>query len=270
MENENSIQEILKEILQKNINLLSSRTELEEQLEARISGRMRRDFNTIRLAMQANIGGILLTGVNASSWTEKERVIDQVREVLTKNALQPQRIDFVLDTFKYALNWPRQEENLNTSLSEADGENCPGAEAAPAEAPAEPLDQLGPETQLAPEFQRLAVNAEAVWQTAPPKEPAAPAGTTSGGSVRDSDWKCVCGKLNRGNFCTRCGHPRIVNQVRQFWTCRCGKLNDGDFCTQCGLKKPVQQPPGSWVCPVCYKVNTGPGRYCTKCGTKRN
>lgn len=302
-----SFQEILKDILQKNINLLNSRTELEEQLEARISGPMRRDFNTVRLAMQANIGGLFLSGVSAP-FEEKEKILLQVREALTAQSLQPQRIDFVIDAFKYALNWPEHGTDLSSVLANAAPEAVTEEESVAAEA-AVPAASAADVSQLAPEFQRLAANAANMAnqpanagnaanmtngvntanranQTAgiplanmsyqagpfPPRQvPPRPAAPAAFAGSKAPSWTCVCGKINTGNFCTRCGHTRIVNQTRQFWTCHCGKMNDGDFCTQCGQRKPaVSVPPGSWVCPVCYKVNKGSGKFCTKCGTKRN
>ena len=47
-------------------------------------------------------------------------------------------------------------------------------------------------------------------------------------------WKCSCGKVNDGNFCSNCGSPKPVAG----WTCTCGTVNDGNFCSNCGGKKP--------------------------------
>ncbi|NLZ74915.1 MAG: SPFH domain-containing protein [Erysipelotrichia bacterium] len=47
-------------------------------------------------------------------------------------------------------------------------------------------------------------------------------------------WKCSCGKVNDGNFCSNCGSPKPVAG----WTCSCGTVNDGKFCSNCGGKKP--------------------------------
>ncbi len=47
-------------------------------------------------------------------------------------------------------------------------------------------------------------------------------------------WKCECGKVNDGNFCSNCGKPK----PSAGWRCSCGTVNDGNFCSNCGNKKP--------------------------------
>ncbi len=56
------------------------------------------------------------------------------------------------------------------------------------------------------------------------KEPAAPADT----------WRCDCGNVNSGKFCSECGSPRPGNGE---WICSCGARNTGKFCTECGNKR---------------------------------
>lgn len=48
-------------------------------------------------------------------------------------------------------------------------------------------------------------------------------------------WKCACGAMNTGKFCTECGNPKPA----EGWVCSCGAVNKGKFCSECGQPKPV-------------------------------
>lgn len=72
-------------------------------------------------------------------------------------------------------------------------------------------------------------------------------------------WKCSCGTVNTGNFCSGCGSKKPENTS---WTCSCGTTNMGRFCSNCGSPKPA----GEWVC-SCGTKNTG--NFCSGCGAKR-
>ena len=72
-------------------------------------------------------------------------------------------------------------------------------------------------------------------------------------------WKCSCGTVNTGNFCSGCGSKKPENTS---WTCSCGTKNTGRFCSNCGSPKPA----GEWVC-SCGTKNTG--NFCSGCGAKR-
>ena len=75
----------------------------------------------------------------------------------------------------------------------------------------------------------------------------------------DNGWKCSCGTVNTGNFCSGCGSKKPENTS---WTCSCGTTNTGRFCSNCGSPKPA----GEWVC-SCGTKNTG--NFCAGCGAKR-
>lgn len=72
-------------------------------------------------------------------------------------------------------------------------------------------------------------------------------------------WKCSCGTVNTGNFCSGCGSKKPENTS---WTCSCGTTNTGRFCSNCGSPKPADE----WVC-SCGTKNTG--NFCSGCGAKR-
>lgn len=72
-------------------------------------------------------------------------------------------------------------------------------------------------------------------------------------------WKCSCGTVNTGNFCSGCGAKKPENSS---WKCSCGTVNTGNFCSNCGSKKPA----GDWVC-SCGTKNSG--NFCSGCGAKR-
>ena len=74
-------------------------------------------------------------------------------------------------------------------------------------------------------------------------------------------WKCSCGNVNSGNFCTECGSKKPAPAGE--WKCSCGAANSGKFCTECGSPRPA----GDWKC-SCGATNTG--KFCTECGSKRS
>jgi len=72
-------------------------------------------------------------------------------------------------------------------------------------------------------------------------------------------WKCSCGTVNSGNFCSSCGAKK---PEASSWKCSCGTVNTGNFCSNCGSKKPA----GEWIC-SCGTKNSG--NFCSGCGAKR-
>lgn len=78
-------------------------------------------------------------------------------------------------------------------------------------------------------------------------------------------WKCSCGNVNAGAFCSSCG-----NKKPEAWVCKCGTQNTGKFCANCGTSKegaaPVPKASGEWVC-KCGKTNSG--RFCAECGSPK-
>lgn len=81
----------------------------------------------------------------------------------------------------------------------------------------------------------------------------------------EESWKCSCGKMATGLFCSRCGSKRPEPQ-NDIWICSCGRKNDGMFCPSCGSRKPEKN---IYVCSNCgwkSEKSDEPLRFCPKCG----
>ena len=101
-----------------------------------------------------------------------------------------------------------------------------------------------------------AANLFAMGQQA--QQSAAPAAPAAEG------WKCACGAVNQGKFCTECGSPKPAEEG---WKCACGAVNKGKFCPECGAKKPAGLP--QYKCDKCGwepEKGTNPPRFCPECG----
>jgi len=77
-------------------------------------------------------------------------------------------------------------------------------------------------------------------------------------------WKCSCGNVNNGKFCSNCGNKRPESNG---WTCSCGNVNTGNFCSNCGSKKPESR---DWFCSDCGNKNGQDAKFCSRCGKKKD
>lgn len=101
-------------------------------------------------------------------------------------------------------------------------------------------------------------HANALFQMGQQQNASAPAAAPANG------WKCRCGTVNTGKFCTECGSP-------QGWTCSCGSVNKGKFCPECGAKKPEAEP--LFACDKCSwepEDPKNPPKFCPECGDRFN
>ncbi len=79
------------------------------------------------------------------------------------------------------------------------------------------------------------------------------------------EWKCSCGAVSTGKFCTECGAKKPEKKKEEGeWKCSCGAMAVGNFCQECGAKKPEQ--PQGWIC-TCGAVNKG--KFCPECGARK-
>ena len=107
-----------------------------------------------------------------------------------------------------------------------------------------------------------AQNLFAMGQQMPQQAPAqaAPAAPADG-------WKCSCGAVATGKFCSSCGAKKPEPKIADGWKCACGAMVTGKFCTECGAKKPEEAPAeDGWKC-SCGAVNKG--KFCPECGGKK-
>ena len=85
---------------------------------------------------------------------------------------------------------------------------------------------------------------------------------TNAAAAPDNSWKCTCGAVTSGRFCSECGSPKPVVST---WICSCGAENTGNFCSECGSKKSVNS-----VCSSCgWAAPAGSvPKFCPECGQK--
>ena len=92
----------------------------------------------------------------------------------------------------------------------------------------------------------------------------APAPTPTPAPVAEGGWRCACGAVNTGRFCSNCGERKPEPVAEGTWSCSCGATNTGRFCSDCGARKTE-----GYVCSCGYTSPT-PFRFCPECGARRD
>lgn len=84
-------------------------------------------------------------------------------------------------------------------------------------------------------------------------------------AVGNDTWKCACGAVVSGNFCSQCGAKKPQPTAADEWICpNCSTKASGKFCPECGTKKPEEN---GWTCAKCGTLNKG--KFCQNCGEKK-
>lgn len=172
-----SLQNILKKILKNDINLLNSRNELIDKVKAQISGNDIREFSAIQKALQNNVGELFLKATLENTPEAKEEAKTKVSEILHQQNVQEKRIQMVIDTFVYALEWNKSKKEETKPISIENLIEPPKIE----NTPVVPVHQ----NIIKPKIVKSII-----------KEPVS--------TIDDTTWYCSCNTMNNTLFCTKC------------------------------------------------------------------
>lgn len=115
--------ELLKKILEQDKTLLNRKDELISILDEKVPSRLARDYNSVKRALNLNIGEIFATGNG-----NREAAIAKATEILTQSGLQEARVKNVIDTFVKALSWDKEPVYEEPFTEEEEEEIAPSQE----------------------------------------------------------------------------------------------------------------------------------------------
>lgn len=188
----NSLQDILKEILAKDINLLNSRNELINKVKAQISGNDIREFSAIQKALQSNVGELFLKATLENTDEAKEQTKEQVHKILQEQNIQEKRIQMVIATFIYALDWNKLKEEKPEFVTTVEQIEPEEIEDTPV---VEPVQQNTIKPGIIKPIVKQKVQTE---------------------HIDDMTWQCSCGTKNTQVFCIKCGETCPIYILEKF------------------------------------------------------
>lgn len=122
-----SLQDILKRVLDDNPDILSRKDELCSLLKGEIPGRLRKDYSAVEKAIEdvtVNAGEIFAVADRYSE-TEMAKALEELKDRLIKTGMQADRVRMVCDCFAYALPVleVKKAPELTTALSDVSLKN---------------------------------------------------------------------------------------------------------------------------------------------------
>lgn len=223
-------------------------------------------------AFQTSIGKMSVDGIRISHVTSKsQELADYMMTVLddswmAKRGMQIESVGISSISYDDESKELIKMRNQGAMLSDAtvregyvQGAVARGLEAAGSNASGSMAGFMGMNTGMnagggfmgaASQSNQQQMQQQAAQRAAQPAAPSAPA----------DGWKCSCGAVSTGKFCTQCGNPKPQDSS---WKCACGTVNTGRFCSECGKPKPS----GS-LCPKCGWKSEQAAKFCPECGEK--
>lgn len=179
-----------------------NKDELVKEIYANVNARNRINFTRIRGVINSSAGGRFLEAKLTSDYNQRKSVIDDIIETLKQEGKTEDAIDYIVDTFVYAL-----DIDLTEPAVAADPE---------------------PEKEDKGDKPEIITEASSAPVPAPESEPV------------NSEWECTCHQINYSKYCVNCGKIKseALAQINNLWICSsCGKENFGNFCTHCGCRR---------------------------------
>ena len=163
-----SVKEIFRDVLQENRKLLTNREALIERLEAQGANAMIREFTPVKLALQKNFGEKFLAADRDLPEEKRISFCDDIAKQLIQEGMQEKRAKEATEAFSYALGW------------------------------------TGPKITEAAPYGKMDTSSDETAETDMPLADTFPEERVSSAGL----WTCICGAVNEGRFCVECGRVR--------------------------------------------------------------